>query len=74
MKPSRILLVVVIANLDRLFFWENPFREGKRQMSSISAIIIKRIRDGVIEENQNAIKNRNRKASWIDDIVPFELY
>ena len=32
------------------FFLEKPHREGKHQKSSLSAIINKRIRDGVIEK------------------------
>ena len=55
LKPRRILLmlVVLIALLSKLFFLEKPPRGGKRQKrSSISAIINKGIRDGVIEKKQ----------------------
>ena len=45
------------------FFLEKPPRVGKRQRSTLSAIINRRIRDGVIEKKQNATENRSRKAS-----------
>ena len=45
-------------------FLETPPRGGNRQRSSLSAIINKRIRDGVIEKkNRNATENRSNKAS-----------
>ena len=45
------------------YFSEKPPGGGKRRRSSLSAIIKKRIRDDVIEENRNATENRSRKAS-----------
>ena len=44
-------------------FLETTPRGGKRQRSSLSAIIKKRIRDGVIKKNRNTTKKRSRKAS-----------
>ena len=45
------------------YFLEKQPRGGKCQRSSLSAIINKRIRDGVIEKNRNAPENRRKKTS-----------
>ena len=53
--------MVLTALLSKLFFLEKPPREGKRQRSSLSAIINKRIRDGVIEKNPKRDRNPQQK-------------
>ena len=44
-------------------FLEKQSRGGKRQKTSRSAIINKRIRDGVIEKRTKRDRNRSRKAT-----------
>ena len=55
--PSKIALWCLLLSSLRKFL-EKPPRGGKRQRSSLSAIINKRIREGVIEKKPN----RDRKA------------
>ena len=70
--PSNIALwCLLLSSLS--CFLEKPPRGGKRQRSSLSAIINKRVRDGVIEKKPKRDRNRSRKASYINDCVPFAL-
>ena len=72
-KPRQILNCGPYCSPLEAVFLEKPPRGGKRQRSSLSANINKRIRDGVIGKNRNATENRSRKASYINDCVPFAL-
>ena len=60
--PSYIALwCLLLSSLS--YVLEKPPRGSKPQRSSLSAIINKRIRGGVIEKKPNATENRSRKGS-----------
>ena len=59
--PSNIALwCLLLSSLS--YFLEKPPRGGKRQRSSLSAVINKRIRDGVIEKNSKRDKKPQQKS------------
>ena len=55
------------------FFLEKQPRGGKRQRSSLSAILNKRIRDGVIEKKPKRDKKPQQKSELDRRCVPFAL-
>ena len=59
--PSNIALwCLLLSSLS--YFLEKPPRGGKRQLSSLSAIINKRIRDGVIEKKPKRDRKKQQKS------------
>ena len=54
--------MVLTALLSKLFFLEKSPRGGKRQRSSLSAIINKRIRDDVIEKEPKRDRKPHPKS------------
>ena len=59
---SSIALCCLLLSSLSVFFLEKPPRGGKRQRSSLSANINKRVRDGVIEKKPKRDKKSQQKA------------
>ena len=57
-----MIFVVHISLFSKLFFLEKPPRGGKRERSSLSAKINKRIRDGVIEKRPKRDRKPQQKS------------